>query len=46
MSNVNASDVGQVRAALALTRLDMGSETFFSGVSDKDLTVDALGWFE
>ncbi|MFT6290695.1 MAG: hypothetical protein ACJAR2_001286 [Ilumatobacter sp.] len=31
---------------MAFTRLDMGAETFFSGVSDKDLVVDALGWFE
>lgn len=46
VSNINSSDAGQVRAALALTRLDTGSETFFSGVSDKDLIVDALGWFE
>jgi glucose/arabinose dehydrogenase len=46
VSNINASGAGQVRAALALTRLDSGSETFFSGVSDKDLIVDVLGWFE
>lgn len=46
VSNVNVSNAGQVRAALALTRLDAGSESFLSGVSSKELIVDALGWFE
>lgn len=46
VSNINASGPGQVRAALAFTRLESGTESFLSGVSSKDLVVDALGWFE
>lgn len=46
VSNANVSDAGQVRAALAFTRLDAGSESFLSGASAKDLIVDAFGWFE
>jgi glucose/arabinose dehydrogenase len=47
VSNINASGPNQVRAALGFTRLAAsGSETFFNGVSAKDLVVDAFGYFE
>ena len=47
VSNINASGANQVRAALGFTRLSgSGSETFFNGVSAKDLVVDAFGYFE
>ena len=46
VSNVNASGPGQVRAALALTRLGGGSEHFFAGNTDTGLIVDVFGWFE
>ena len=47
VSNINASGPNQVRAALGFTRLSAsGSETFFNGVSAKDLVVDAFGYFE
>ncbi len=47
VSNINASGPNQVRAALGFTRLSgSGAETFFNGVSAKDLVVDAFGYFE
>ena len=47
VSNVNASGANQVRAALGFTRLSgSGAETFYNGVSAKDLVVDAFGYFE
>jgi hypothetical protein len=47
VSNLNASGPNQVRAALGFTRLSAsGSETFFNGVSAKDLVVDSFGYFE
>lgn len=46
VSNVNSSGSGQVRAALALTRLGGGAEQFFAGDADADLLVDVFGWFE
>lgn len=46
VSNVNASGSDQTRAALALTRLNSGSEQLYAGESDTDLIVDVFGWFE
>ncbi len=46
VSNINASGPNQSRAALALTRLNSGSEEFFAGDDDTDLIVDVFGWFE
>ena len=47
VSNINASGPNQVRAALGFTRLSgSGAETFYNGVSAKDLVVDVFGYFE
>ena len=47
VSNINASGPDQVRAALGFTRLSgAGTETFYNGVSAKDLVVDVFGYFE
>jgi glucose/arabinose dehydrogenase len=45
VSNVNSSAAGQIRAALAFTKLAGGSEKFFS-YSGTELVVDVFGYFE
>ena len=45
VSNVNSTRPGQVRAALAFTKLASGSESFYS-FSGTDLVVDVFGYFQ
>ncbi|MCB0956755.1 MAG: hypothetical protein KDB12_11420, partial [Ilumatobacter sp.] len=45
VSNVNASGAGQVRAAMALTRLSPSGELAYYTSMGTDLVVDVTGYF-